>query len=253
MAYLYIPAKYQWPRRAGYSPSLLVLHSMEAPEKGDTAESCARYFQTIKKPASAHLCIDNNSVVQSVPFNRKAAGAAGNNANDKGIHFEHAGYARQTPADWDDPYSKQMLALSCLAAADVCKTYNIPAVRLSQADIRNGRAGICQHLDITYAYSVVGGHTDPGPGFPMNTYVATVLYLLNTPPDPEDDMFTDEDRALIKALQEQVKYLTHVQDDIIRPKLDAVYIDTHADDHNTTMSGRVLNIAKELNVPTTDV
>ncbi|HSV33746.1 MAG TPA: hypothetical protein VLH87_06445 [Pyrinomonadaceae bacterium] len=45
---------------------LIVIHSMEAPEKGDTAEEIAKFFQNPPKPASAHLCIDNNSIVQCV-------------------------------------------------------------------------------------------------------------------------------------------------------------------------------------------
>ena len=255
MAYPYVPAYHQWPRRAGYSPKVLVIHSMEAPEKGTTAESCANFFKNGSggRTASAHLCIDDNSVVQCVPYDRKAAGAAGGpyrgaGINDSAIHIEHAGYARQTAGEWADDFSRKMLFWSSLAAADICKRYSIPAVRLSPHELRNGYAGICTHRDITDAFFVYGGHTDPGPNFPMNSYIANVNYWLQI---DEEDMFTDEDRRMMLALVEQVKYLTHVQDDIIRPKLDEVYLDTHADDHKTTLAGRVKGTAEVLGVPTT--
>ena len=44
---------------------LIVIHTMEAPEKGETAENVARYFENPRgrngepKKVSAHLCIDN--------------------------------------------------------------------------------------------------------------------------------------------------------------------------------------------------
>src|SRR6266571_8384228 len=73
---------------------LIVIHSMEAPEKGDTAEEIAKFFQNPPKPASAHLCIDNHSIVQCVLDNHIACRvpAASHNA----IQLELAGYARQT-------------------------------------------------------------------------------------------------------------------------------------------------------------
>lgn len=183
MNYPYVPARYQFPRRRGVTPTLLVIHSMESSEKGDTAEACARYFKFIKKAASAHLCIDNNSIVQSVPYNLKAAGAAGGpyragKVNDYAIHFEHAGFARQTPADWSDPYSVQMLFWSAIAAAKVCKQFGIPVVDLSPQQLRQGHAGICTHKDVTDAFNVRDGHWDPGPGFPMNSYVSNVAFWM---------------------------------------------------------------------------
>ena len=177
--YPYIPARLQWPRPKGISPCLLVIHSMEAPEKGKTAESCARFFQNANSTGSAHLCIDDNSIVQSVPFDHKAAGARGRlyrgkTVNDWAVHFEHAGYAWQTPADWADQYSQAMLFWSALAAAKVCKAYDIPAVAVDAVGLRSGAKGITTHGAVSVAFKVSGGHTDPGPGFPMASYVSAV-------------------------------------------------------------------------------
>jgi N-acetyl-anhydromuramyl-L-alanine amidase AmpD len=181
--YPYKPAHLQWPRPQGVKPTLLVIHTMEAGEYSSTAESCAAFFQRSTSTGSAHLCIDNDSIVQSVPFERKAAGARGaiykgRTVNDWAVHFEHAGYARQTAAEWADDYSQKMLFWSAIAAAKVCKQYGIPAVALDPIHLRNGQTGITTHAAVSTAFKVVGGHTDPGPAFPMASYVAAVAYWL---------------------------------------------------------------------------
>ena len=181
--YPYRPAVLQWPRPAGAKPCILVIHSMESPESSSSAESCAAWFQRPTSTGSAHLCIDNDSIVQSVPFERMAAGARGGpykgkTVNAWGIHFEHAGYARQTAADWADDYSMKMLFWSAIAAAKVCKQYGIPAVALDPIHVRNGQPGITTHAAVSQAFKVVDGHWDPGPGFPLASYVANVNYWL---------------------------------------------------------------------------
>jgi hypothetical protein len=53
-----------------------------------------------------------------------------------------------------------------------------------------------------------------------------------------DDMTPDEHKLLVQAAADAA-YSRHVLDDVIRPKLDAVYVDTHADDHPELLAGRV--------------
>ena len=180
--YPYVPARWQWPRPVGARPCLLVIHTMESAEKGSSAEACAQYFRTIPRRASAHLCIDDDSIVQSVPFARKAAGAGGGpyrglKVNDLAIHFEHAGTARQTKAEWEDPFSVRMLFWSAIAAAKVCHQYAIPAVALIADQLKKGSAGITTHAEVERAFPTTG-HWDPGPAFPMVSYVANVNYWL---------------------------------------------------------------------------
>src|SRR5262249_46293804 len=103
---------------------VIVIHSMEAPEKGETAENVARFFQMTENPASAHLCIDNNSIVQCVMDNDVAFAAPG--VNNDGIQLELAGFARQTRADWLDPYSVLVLENAANAAAQYCLKYDVP-------------------------------------------------------------------------------------------------------------------------------
>lgn len=152
---------------------LIVIHDMEAPENSTTAESVASYFAGSNAPrASTHYNIDNDTVVQSVKDGDTAWCAPGANAN--GLHFEHAGYARQSRSEWLDSYGKKMLELSAKLVAEKCRAYSIPVVHLSPDDIRAGRRGIVGHWDVTRAYPGKGSHTDPGANFPWDYYLERV-------------------------------------------------------------------------------
>lgn len=170
---------------ANYTPvppprniNLLVIHDMEAPEKGETAETCAAYFHNQAKSSrtgsSAHYCIDNNSVVQCVRDHDVAWAAPG--ANHDGLHFEHAGYARQGRHEWADDYSTAMLKRSARLVARKCKRHNIPIRFLSPAEVKAGRSGITGHLQITESGigGTAGTHTDPGANFPWHRYIRYV-------------------------------------------------------------------------------
>jgi len=119
---------------------VLVIHTMESPEKPDTAESVAAWFAGSTAPqASAHYCIDGNSIVQCVRDEDVAWHAPG--ANHNGLGFEHAGRAAQTAHDWSDDYSLACLALSAELVARKCEKHHIPVVWLQSADLRARQAG----------------------------------------------------------------------------------------------------------------
>lgn len=67
-----------------------------------------------------------------------------------------------------------------------------------------------------------------------NTFRARVKALLG-----EDDLYTDADRARDVKAAEDAAYNRHLMDDIIRPKLDAIFVDTHATDHPELLAGMV--------------
>src|SRR5688572_13889549 len=99
------------PQARHYTPTsgrqidLVVLHDMEAPEKPATAENIASWFAGPNAPrASAHWCFDSNSAVRCVADKDVAWHAPG--ANHNGLGYEMAGYARQTGAEWLDPYGR---------------------------------------------------------------------------------------------------------------------------------------------------
>jgi len=155
---------------------LVVLHSMESPEKPDTAEAVAAWFAGPNAPmASAHFCVDSDSIVQCVQEHDVAWGAPG--ANRQGAHVELAGRASQGPADWADAYSTAMLERAASLVADICRRHSIPVVFVDTAGLLRGERGITAHAEVTQAWHRTT-HTDPGASFPMAAFVARVAALL---------------------------------------------------------------------------
>jgi len=153
--------------------SLIVIHTMEAPDKPDTAENVAAWFSGPDAPrASAHYCVDNDSVVQCVRERDVAWHAQG--ANSNGIGIEHAGYAKETDADWQSPYNQGMLTLSAKLAARIAKEHGIAVEHRTVDELRSKIPGFCGHIDVNNAFNQGAGHVDPGPHFPWDQYLRLV-------------------------------------------------------------------------------
>jgi len=168
----FVPARSSHEVEGRRNVRLIVIHSMEAPENDDTAEAIAKFFQNPPKPASSHLCIDNNSIVRCVPDNNIAGGAPG--ANPDGIHLELAGYAKQTEAEWLDDYGKTLLDNAAEAAAQFCLKYDIPVRRLTNEQLADGHSkGFVSHAQVSEVFKR-SDHWDPGPGFPWNVFLESV-------------------------------------------------------------------------------
>ena len=104
-------------RTEGRAIDLIVIHTMEMDEKGETAENCAQWFRNPGAEVSAHYCVDANSIVQCVRDQDVAWAAPG--ANRDGLQIEHAGRAKQTGRDWSDAYSTAMLERSATLVAGI--------------------------------------------------------------------------------------------------------------------------------------
>jgi N-acetyl-anhydromuramyl-L-alanine amidase AmpD len=158
-------------KTAGRKIDLIVIHTMEMDEKGETAEQCARWFANPAAQASAHYCVDADSIVQCVRDQDVGWHAPG--ANHDGIGIEHAGRAKQTGREWSDAYSIAMLRLSASLVADLCRAYAIPLAWLYAADLKAGKRGITTHDAVSKAFKR-STHWDPGAGFPIERYLALV-------------------------------------------------------------------------------
>ena len=156
---------------------LIVIHSMEVKEKPDAAENVALWFAGLSSyappKASCHYAIDTDNAVQCVRDQDVAWHAPG--ANHNGIGFEHAGFARQTHAEWNDVASTLILDRSARIAAQLATRYNIPLVKLAPDELKAGLRGFVGHHDCTIAFpGPRRNHWDPGGGFPWNTYLENV-------------------------------------------------------------------------------
>ena len=155
--------------------TLLVIHDMEFPEKPTAAEDVAHFFAGPNAPqASAHYCVDNNSVVQCVRDHDIAWAAPG--ANHDGLHFELAGYASQTPGQWRDKFDNEMLDRLAHVMAHKAHRYHIPLHVVTPAGLKAGRSGITTHRYITDSGigGAAGTHQDPGPNFPLSNFIEHV-------------------------------------------------------------------------------
>lgn len=178
----------RWGHQTRVRPiRVVVIHDMEAPENATTAENVARYFATVDRKASAHVCVDADSEVRCMPDEGTAFHAPPCNADGLGI--EHAGYMRQTRAQWLDPYGQAMLKRSAVIVADWCRKYNIPAVHLTVAQLRAGQRGLVGHDDVSAAYGQTD-HGDPGKAFPWDYYLTLLRAELG---QEDEDEVTPED------------------------------------------------------------
>ena len=165
---------------------VLVIHTAETPETGNMAESIQSYCQRREDNVSCHEAVDNNSVVAGVrPYD--TAWTTGS-INDYAYSYELAGRASQTKADWADAFSTAMMQLAAKRVAKAAILWKIPVLKLSPAELKAGRTGICGHVDQTVAYQVKGGHTDPGVNFPWLLFLdlvkAEVAVLMGAPVPP---------------------------------------------------------------------
>jgi N-acetyl-anhydromuramyl-L-alanine amidase AmpD len=158
-------------RASGRTVDVVVVHTMEAPERPDTAEAVARWFARPDTEVSAHYCVDADSVVQCVREEDIAWHARG--GNERSIGIELAGRAGQGAAGWRDDYSVAVLELAATVTADVCARHGIPVRWLRAAGLRAGLRGVTGHAEVSRAYRR-SDHWDPGPAFPVERFLALV-------------------------------------------------------------------------------
>lgn len=178
--YPFLQARFYTPNRRK-QVRVIVIHDMEAPKTKGRAMVTAQDFatRTEANAASAHYNVDDQQIVQSVEESDVAWHVKGGNAsvgsvNGFSIGIELTGYANQTAEQWDDQYNRDMLTLAAGLAKDLCERYGIPVVKLTPEELAEGKSGFVGHADVTEAFSVPGGHTDPGPNFPWDRFLSMV-------------------------------------------------------------------------------
>lgn len=154
----------------GRKVRVIVMHLAITPETPNAAESVARYFSRRGVKASAHYCVDNNSIVRCVADKDVAWAAPG--ANHDGIQIELSGKL-QSAAQWRDSYSMAMLDRAARLVAQLCAVHNIPVTHLSDSQLRAGAKGIIDHHAATRVYRR-STHTDCGRDFPWGHFMGLV-------------------------------------------------------------------------------
>lgn len=163
---------------------LIVIHTMEAPIGTKTAENVASWFNGPAAPkASAHYCVDVDSIVQCVQDTDVAWHAPG--ANAQGIGIELAGKAGMAADDWAKPDAQAVLHNAAVLCAELCAKYSIPLVHLGPADVTIiGASGLTGHVDVSKGFGK-SDHWDPGPGFPWTDFLQMVKAALEPETVPD--------------------------------------------------------------------
>ena len=153
------------------SVSLVPMHTMQAPDRPDTAEGVASWFSGARGPApqaSSHVCGDVDSIVQCVKPNDIAWGVQGGNSIS--YNCEQGGYAEWTRDEWLGPVNLPMLKLMASHVRLALDHFRLPLVVLTEAEVANcvrdaliaqGKltgarsgtvGGICEHRDLTQVW-----------------------------------------------------------------------------------------------------
>lgn len=145
---------------------LIVIHTMEAPVTMKTAENVASWFGGPQHPAaSAHYCVDPDSIVQCVHVEDVAWQAPG--ANNNGIGIEIAGYAKWTREEWLAEKNAEMLRRAAGLVRWLADQHSIPIAFVDVEGLKRKDRGITTHAAVSKAYGK-SDHWDPGPGFPLD-------------------------------------------------------------------------------------
>lgn len=139
---------------------LIVLHTAEGAR---TIESLGSFFQG-NVGASSHVGADDkaNTIGEYVKRNNKSWTQA--NYNSAAVSIELCGFASWSTAEWKNNHNN-MLVNCAQWIAEEAAAFGIPITRLSASQAQGSGRGVCQHVDLGAAG---GGHSDCGPGFPMD-------------------------------------------------------------------------------------
>lgn len=152
----------------------IYLHTNEGPETAGGAQNLVNYLQRID--GGYHVVVDDKNTVRAAADDQVVWAEGGDNSRSLSICL--IGYAGQSAGDWGDPYSTAELERAAQQVAAWCKQYGVPGVHVQPGvpgEAPTDR-GIALHGDDHDPHSA--GHTDPGPNFPLASFIARVNTIL---------------------------------------------------------------------------
>lgn len=162
----FFPAYHSSGRRDASDLHVIVVH---ATESTGSASSVAAYFQSPASGGSAQVVCGDDGVYCCLDDLTIPWGAPPLNTN--GLHVEQVGMAEWSQAEWLS-HPKTIDACADVVAG-WCKSYRIPTVWLTAADLQAGKRGVTSHANVSAAFHKTD-HTDPGAGYPVSTLLSLV-------------------------------------------------------------------------------
>lgn len=202
----------------------LVIHGTVSPCVNGGARGVANDFHTTTRDASAHYVVDPGQIIQCLLESTIGYHAPPNTGS---LGFELCDQQTGSSARWRDANHEAMLRRAAALVRARAQRWGIPVVKLSAADLRAGKRGICGHADVSAAWHLTD-HIDPGTGFPWAHFMDLVK-------GKGDDMaVTDADVAKIAAA---------VRKEVLEK--DAVKAPAGAPDAATNKTYQFQNVARE--------
>ena len=168
----------------------IVIHGTVSPCERGGAKNVARYFQSSSAGGSAHYVVDPGETVACLKETVVAWHAPPNTGS---IGVELCDPQKGSSSRWRDDNHEAMLKRAAALVRQIAARWNIPLRRLTVAEVKAGKHGICGHVDVSKAFSQTD-HTDPGSGFPWDHFMALVR---DGDSAPDDSSWTEE---LVKEL-----------------------------------------------------
>lgn len=187
------------PRPVGQIAGICV-HTSEN-DSATRAIDVARY-QVSSRTGSYHVIVDDHGARVLCNTDDWATWSSGNRGNDVLLHICLVGRASWKNEQWTARHT--LLSSAAQYVAYWCRLYNIDPVWIGAAELKSGRKGITSHYETGRAW---GGtdHTDPGPGFPVNKFLADVKARLTVPTQPKDDDMTPAQARQLAEVWDQLR------------------------------------------------
>lgn len=180
----------------------VVVHCTAGAEPGvaGAARGIGRYFANTDRFASAHYACDSRESVQTAYDSLICYHAP---PNERSIGYELCcSLAGEGRGHWQTPDHAAMLKLAAKDVARLCLANGVPAVKLTPAQLRAGKRGICGHNDVRDAWGQTS-HWDPGPHFPWRHFMTLVhaeVKRLQAPDRPVKKPVPTRGRRVDRAL-----------------------------------------------------
>nr|WP_240971240.1 peptidoglycan recognition family protein [Microbispora sp. CL1-1] len=152
------------------SVTRIVIHGTVSPCQRGGAVNVAHYFQTPGAGGSAHYVVDPGEVVRCLAETTVAYHAPPNTGT---IGVELCDPQKGAASRWGDDDHEAMLRLAADLVRRIAQRWDVPLRRLTVADVKAGKRGICGHVDVSKAFHQ-SDHTDPGDAFPWGHFMALV-------------------------------------------------------------------------------
>jgi len=152
----------------------ICIHTTEN-DFGVPAENIARY-QLTSRTGSYHRIIDAAGRTLLANTDDWTTWSTANRGNDVLLHVSCVAWAKSTRAQW--LAQPKLLDAVATTVAEWSRKHRIPLVKITGADLRAGKRGVCGHADARDAWGITT-HWDPGPGFPFDVIIDRARDIIN--------------------------------------------------------------------------